>query len=278
VSEFLQNVIDALSLGSIYALVALGIGLLFGILRLINFAQGDFITIGCYALIVPSTDVTARMLIGAWSWPALIPAICLIVIVAALLTDALIFRPLRAAPATAKAVASVGVMIVLQALLATQLGSSAVTVAPIFPAHIYQILGSRVPGDRLWSAAVIIALSIALGLWFRLSRFGLATRAAAETEKGAFVTGLSPQRIALVNWALSTVIAGVGGVLVAPIVPLTPDSYSLFIVAALAAALVGNFTRIGVTVAAAVVIGALAGLLPAIRAARLSPTQALWTL
>jgi len=55
VTELLQNFIDALSLGSIYALVALGIGLLFGILRLINFAQGDFITIGCYALIVPST-------------------------------------------------------------------------------------------------------------------------------------------------------------------------------------------------------------------------------
>ena len=52
--EFIQNLIDALSLGSIYALVALGIGLLFGILRLINFAHGDFITVGCYALIVPS--------------------------------------------------------------------------------------------------------------------------------------------------------------------------------------------------------------------------------
>src|ERR1700751_2620782 len=64
---FLQNVIDALSLGSLYALVALGIGLLFGILRLINFAQGDYITIGCYALIVTSTDGTARMLAGAYS-------------------------------------------------------------------------------------------------------------------------------------------------------------------------------------------------------------------
>ena len=60
--QFLQNLIDALSLGSIYALVALGVGLLFGILRLINFAHGDFITIGAYALIVPSADVTARLL------------------------------------------------------------------------------------------------------------------------------------------------------------------------------------------------------------------------
>ena len=71
--QFLQNLIDAISLGSIYALVALGVGLLFGILRLINFAHGDFITIGAYALIVPSADVTARLLIGGWPWPVMIP-------------------------------------------------------------------------------------------------------------------------------------------------------------------------------------------------------------
>ncbi len=113
-SEFIQNLIDALSLGSIYALVALGIGLLFGILRLINFAQGDYITIGCYALIVPSTDVVARMFIGSWSWPVLAPAVCLIVIVAALLTDALVFRPLRRAAAPTLMIASFAVSYLIQ--------------------------------------------------------------------------------------------------------------------------------------------------------------------
>jgi branched-chain amino acid transport system permease protein len=71
--DFLQNLIDALSLGSLYALVALGIGLLFGILRLVNFAHGDFITLGAYALILPSTNVVATMVIGSWSWELLIP-------------------------------------------------------------------------------------------------------------------------------------------------------------------------------------------------------------
>src|SRR5215472_8078014 len=189
-------------------------------------------------------------------WPSFLISMVVAGVLGALLY-LLIFRPLRAAPAAAKAVASVGVMVVLQALLATRIGSSAVSVTPIFPYHVYEILGSRVPGDRLWFAAVIVLIAIGLALWFRLSRFGLATRAAAESEKGAFVTGLSPQRIALVNWALSTVIAGVGGVLIAPIVPLTPAAYALFVVAALAAALVGNFSKIGVTVGAALVIGML---------------------
>jgi ABC-type branched-subunit amino acid transport system ATPase component/branched-subunit amino acid ABC-type transport system permease component len=266
-STVILFLILGLGSGAVYAALSLGLVVTYRSSGVVNLASAAIALYIAYTyaylrmgeLVDPIPGLSPTVSLGAGPlgfWPAFLISLAVAGVLGALLYG-LIFRPLRAAPAAAKAVASVGVMIVLQALLATQLGSSAVSVAPIFPAHTYQMLGSRVPGDRLWSAGIIIALSIALGLWFRLSRFGLATRAAAETEKGAFVTGLSPQRIALVNWALGTVIAGVGGVLVAPIVPLTPDSYSLFIVAALAAALVGNFTRIGVTVAAAVVIGML---------------------
>ena len=266
-STVILFLILGLGSGAVYAALSLGLVVTYRSSGVVNLASAAIALYIAYTyaylrmgeLVDPIPGLSPTVSLGGGPlgfWPAFLISLAVAGLLGALLY-ALVFRPLRATPAAAKAVASVGVMIVLQAVLATQLGSSAVTVAPIFPAHTYQMLGSRVPGDRLWSAAIIIALSIALGLWFRLSRFGLATRAAAESEKGAFVTGLSPQRIALVNWALSTVIAGVGGVLVAPIVPLTPDSYSLFIVAALAAALVGNFTKIGVTVAAAVVIGML---------------------
>ena len=266
-STVILFLILGLGSGAVYAALSLGLLVTYRSSGVVNLASAAIALYIAYTyaylrmgeLVDPIPGLSPTVSLGGGPlgfWPAFLISLAVAGLLGALLY-ALVFRPLRATPAAAKAVASVGVMIVLQAVLATQLGSSAVTVAPIFPAHTYQMLGSRVPGDRLWSAAIIIALSIALGLWFRLSRFGLATRAAAESEKGAFVTGLSPQRIALVNWALSTVIAGVGGVLVAPIVPLTPDSYSLFIVAALAAALVGNFTKIGVTVAAAVVIGML---------------------
>src|SRR5580693_371997 len=91
----LQNLIDALSLGSLYALAALGIGLMFGVLRLINFAQGDFITLGAYALIAPVTDVTARMVIGAWPLPLMLLGTCAVVVVFVLLADLLLFRWLR---------------------------------------------------------------------------------------------------------------------------------------------------------------------------------------
>jgi ABC-type branched-subunit amino acid transport system ATPase component/branched-subunit amino acid ABC-type transport system permease component len=266
-STFVLFLILGLGSGAVYA--ALGIGLVVtyrssGVVNLATAAIALYVAY-TYAFLrqgklvdpIPGLNPTPGIGTGPLGfWPSFGISIVIAGVLGALLY-VLIFRPLRAAPAAAKAVASVGVMVVVQALLATGIGSSVVSVSPIFPYHVYDILGRRVPGDRLWFTAVIIVVAVVLTLWFRFTRFGLATRAAAESEKGAFVTGLSPQRIALVNWALSTVIAGIGGVLIAPIVDLVPDAYALFIVAALAAALVGNFTKIGVTVAAALVIGML---------------------
>jgi ABC-type branched-subunit amino acid transport system ATPase component/branched-subunit amino acid ABC-type transport system permease component len=266
-STFVLFLILGLGSGAVYASLGLGLVVTYRSSGVVNLATGAialyvaynyaFLRQGQIVNPIPGFDATPSLGTGPLSfWPAFLISLAIAAVLGALLY-VLIFRPLRAAPAAAKAVASVGVMVIIQALLATGIGSQSVSVSPIFPYHIYTILGSRVPGDRLWFTAVIILIAIALTLWFRYTRFGLATRAAAESEKGAFVTGLSPQRIALVNWSLSTVIAGVGGVLIAPIVPLTPDAYDLFIVAALAAALVGNFTKIGVTVAAGLVIGML---------------------
>ncbi len=263
---FVLFLILGLGSGAVFAALGLGLVVTYRSSGVVNLATGAIALYVAYTYAflrqgklvdpIPGLDPTPSIGTGPLGfWPSFVISLAIAGVLGALLY-VLIFRPLRAAPAAAKAVASVGVMVVVQALLATGIGSSVVSVSPIFPYHVYEILGSRVPGDRLWFTAVIIVIAVALTLWFRFTRFGLATRAAAESEKGAFVTGLSPQRIGLVNWALSTMIAGVGGVLIAPIVPLIPNAYALFIAAA-SAALVGNFTKIGVTVAAALVIGML---------------------
>jgi len=266
-STFVLFLILGLGSGAVYAALGLGLVVTYRSSGVVNLATGAIALYVAYtyALLrqgmildpVPGLNATPSLGTGPLGfWPAFLLSLAIAGILGALLY-LLIFRPLRAAPAAAKAVASVGVLTIIGAILAVGVGSNAISVTPIFPYHIYSILGSRVPGDRLWFTGLVIVIAIVLTLWFKFTRFGLATRAAAESEKGAFVTGLSPQRIALVNWALSTVIAGVGGVFIAPIVPLTPAAFSLFIVAALAAALVGNFTKIGVTVIAALVIGML---------------------
>ncbi|NED62459.1 ABC transporter, partial [Streptomyces sp. SID10244] len=98
-----------------------------------------------------------------------------------------VFRLLRTAPATAKAVASIALMLAIQALLAARVGTTPVSVDPILPTGIVTFGDIRVPVDRLWFAGIVVALTVLLILAFRLTRFGLATRAAAETETGALV-------------------------------------------------------------------------------------------
>ena len=79
-SFVIQVIVDGLSLGSFYALAALGIGLLFGVLKLINFAHGDFITVGAYALIIPSAATQATLFIGDFHPLILIPCIAICIL------------------------------------------------------------------------------------------------------------------------------------------------------------------------------------------------------
>jgi branched-chain amino acid transport system permease protein len=209
-STLLQNIIDALSLGSIYALVALGIGLLFGILRLINFAQGDFITIGCYALIVPSTDVTARMLIGAWSWPTLIPSICLIVIVVALLTDALVFRPLRRTSPPTLMIASFAVSYIIQNGVLMIYGSRPKAVN-LWSELNTQILigGLRLPLLEIVTIAVTLVLMSGLTLFLKRTLIGMQMRAAAEDFRMSQYLGVRGNVVIGLAFAISGLLAAV---------------------------------------------------------------------
>jgi ABC-type branched-subunit amino acid transport system permease subunit len=100
-----------------------------------------------------------------------------------------------------------------------------------------------------------VVISVALALIYHFTRFGLATRAGAENDRGAALTGISANRIAAQNWVIATVLAGVAGILIAPVSSLDPTSYTLFIVPALAAALVGRFDSFWITALAGLLIG-----------------------
>lgn len=174
-----------------------------------------------------------------------------------LLLYLLVFRPLRTAMPVRKAVASIGVMIVLQAVLARRLGTRPAIVEGILPQERWTIFGSTVPSDRIWFAVAIVLLAVALAALSRFTRFGLQVQAAAETERGALLSGVSPERVAAASWFIGAVVAGIAGILIAPIVPLVPVAYTLFIVPALASALAGNFNSLLPCAGTGLVIGML---------------------
>ncbi|MER8447851.1 branched-chain amino acid ABC transporter permease [Mesorhizobium sp. M1066] len=206
--ELLQNLIDALSLGSIYALVALGIGLLFGILRLINFAHGDMITVGAYALIVPSADMAARLLIGSWHWTALVPVICLVVVIAALATDVLIFRPLRRASSPTLMIASFAVSYIIQSGILMVYGSRPKAINLWAGMNGQVMIGDlRVPTLQLVTLAVTLVLMTAVTLFLRRTSYGVQMRAAAEDFRMAQYLGVRGNLVIGMAFAISGILA-----------------------------------------------------------------------
>jgi len=207
---FIQNCVDALSLGSLYALAALGIGLLFGMLRLINFAHGDFITIGAFGLIVPSRNDMAIMAVGSLPVVLLVPAACAIVVAAALLSDRLVFRPLRTASAPTLMVASFSVGYIIQNTILVTYGARPKTI------DLWSSLGEqlhfgavRVPRLEVVTIAVTLVLLATLTAFLKRTRYGVQIRAAAEDFLMARYLGVRANLAIGVAFALSGLLAAI---------------------------------------------------------------------
>jgi len=266
-SQHLVFLLLGLANGAVFASLAMALVATYRSSGVINFATGAIALFASYEyaffrhgqllVLIPGLPKTVDLGVSSMGfWPAATLSILMTALLG-LVLYLLVFRPLRAAPAVAKAVASIGVMVVLTGVMVQRLGTLPVSVAHIFPSKQWKIGDVLVSQDRVWFAVTVVGITFLLTLAFRFTRFGLMTRAAAETERGAFVSGLSPDRIAAANWMLSAAIAGMAGILIAPIVPLVPIAYSLFIVPALAAAILGRFQWMGVAVAAGLAIGML---------------------
>ena len=167
----------------------------------------------------------------------------------------IIYRPLRGASPLTRVCASVGVMLGLQAIAVLNYSTEPVATNPIFPSSPLSIAKITFPEDRLFFTGVVIIISVALAFIYRFSRFGLATRAGAENDRGAALTGISANQIAGQNWVIATVLAGAAGILIAPVASLDPTSYTLFVVPALAAALIGRFQSFWITALAGLLLG-----------------------
>ena len=251
--------------GAVFAALALSLVVTYRSSGVVNFATGAIALVTAYTyaflregkllLLVPGLPQTVNVGVLGF-WPAATLALG-ITAVLGLVLYLLVFRPLRTAPAVARAVASIGVMVTLTSVMTQRVGVNPVTVGPILPTRIWTVGGVRLSSDRVWFALVVLAFAVALAAAYRFTPFGLRTRAAAENERGAYLSGIHPDRLAAVNWMISAVVAGVSGILIAPIVPLAPLSYTLFIVPALAAAILGGFQRLVPAVCAGLAIGML---------------------
>ncbi len=268
-----------LGAGAAYAALSMALVMTYRSSGVINFATGAiavyatyvyaFARKGQFTPMIPGLSKTVnfgceRLTPGAPCTPALMmsfwPALLFALIMSALLglvLYLLVFRPLRTAPPLARVVASIAIQVGIVVLITKQMGTVQVPVAKIFPDGSFTV-GDTIANWRfVWTAVAIVFVAVALSALYHYTRFGLATRAAAESEKGAVVSRIPASRVAAYNWMLSSAIAGLGGILVAPLISVVPLVFAFFVVPALAAAVVARFDNIAIAVGAALAIGML---------------------
>ncbi len=236
-----------LGAGSVYAILGLGLVLVYRGSGVVNFAHGAIALFATYQYI----DLTERGMDKGWAMAA-------VIVLAGLGGVALywaMIRPLRDAPQLAKLVATLGLLLALQAATILVFGAGTPSSPSILPNETIEVLGVSFGRDRLWLLAITVVLTVALWGLYRFTRFGLATQAAAESEKGAILLGYSPDAIGAMNWALGCALAAVAGILIAPITSVSATTFTLLIIPALAAALLGRFSSFGITATAGVLIG-----------------------
>jgi branched-chain amino acid transport system permease protein len=249
-----QLLFSALVAGSLYALVALGLNLVYGTMRLLNVAHGDLVMVGAYIAF------WALSALG-WSplWAALIVAV--VCAVAGLALYELLFRSLLAARTSVVRIEAnslllfFGLSVIVQNTMA--LSVTATPVGYQYLDEIYRLGGVAMTGNRIATLLIALAICAAVGLFLKFNVFGLALQAVIERTDAARVVGVHIELVHRVSFGVGFATAGVAGVLVSMMEQFSPFVGFPFTISAFIVVILGGLGNIHGGFAAAFLLGAL---------------------
>jgi sulfate-transporting ATPase len=246
--EFLRFALLGIGVGALYGLTAQGLVLIFLSSRVLNFAQGSIALLAAYIYYectsrgVPIVPAAIAALVGATATGAVI--------------DVVIMRPLRGASSVTRLVATIAVLTVIQATAALIYGDTTKFVPGLLPTTPLRITDTLVIGaDRLIVLILAVVITVGLAWLIRRTRMGLATLGTAENPIAVEVLGWSSRTLSLANWMLGAALAGLAGLLIAPMNGISVAGMGQIVYCALAAALIGGFRSFGWTMAGGLVLG-----------------------
>ncbi|GAB3625586.1 branched-chain amino acid transporter permease subunit LivH [Pandoraea terrae] len=220
VSQFAQQLINGLSLGAIYALIAIGYTMVYGIIGMINFAHGEVYMIGAYVGLVALTGLGGS---GGLPLPFLLGGALLVTVAVTGLygwsIERVAYRPLRGGPRLVPLISAIGVSIFLQNYVRLGQGARDLSVPTLLGGAFEIPLGGAFPVTvsyaRLLIVAVTVVLMIGLTLLITRSRIGRACRACAEDLRMANLLGIDTHRVISFTFVLGAMLAATGGLLIA---------------------------------------------------------------
>ena len=204
-THFVQTLISGLSLGSIYALIALGYTMVYGIAKMLNFAHGDIIMVGAYAVVVS---------VFSLGMPPAIAIVISIVVCSLLgmLIERLAYKPLRQAAPLAVLITAIGVSYLLQNVALLIFGSEQKAFPTLFQIPTIYIGEVMIDGITLITLAVTAAIMIGLTLFINKTKMGKAMRAVSEDKEAASLMGISTNRTITITFAIGSALAAVASI------------------------------------------------------------------
>lgn len=204
---FLQQLINGISLGSLYGLVAIGYTMVYGILRLINFAHGDLLMFAAYAAIY-------GVAIFSLPWYINFPLAVLLTGLLGILLDRAAYRPLRGAPRISLLISAIGASFLLENLAVVIIGG----VPKAFPrpdvfSRVVEVLGLRIQVLTIYTPVITMVLLFVLLIIVQRTKIGKAMRAASKDFETTRLMGINLDRVVAVTFLLGSMLAAAGGVM-----------------------------------------------------------------
>lgn len=242
---FLQSIANGLVQGGFFALFAVGLVLIFGVMGVVNFAHGELVMVGAFAIWVLHAQA------GLGYIPAIAVAVVLVTAIG-LVMERLLFRPTRLDP-LGGLICSIGILFILQVIAALIGGDGpSKQVPPPYQGTLILFESLRIPYQRVFSLAVSVAALASLWFFLTRTKFGWALRAVAMDREAAELQGINTNRISMIAIGVGTALAGLAGGLIAPLTNINPHMGHNVIVTAFIVTIVGGVGSLSGAVLAAI--------------------------
>lgn len=247
-----QQFVTSVLLGGLYAVLASGLSLIFGVMRILNFAQGEFMMIGMY------------LTYGAWSqfgidpFLAAIPVAGILFCFGALVEVGLIAR-VPSHRHDAQLLLTLGLAIVLENLVLWFFGSAPRTIPTRYSAEAIEIAGLFINKARLYTALVALVVVLGLYLALRHSALGRSMRAVADSPETAATSGINVRRVSALAFGIGSALAGFGGAMLSSFYPATPTVGLDFVLIMFLAVVLGGLGSVAGSAVAAMAIALVLG-------------------
>jgi branched-chain amino acid transport system permease protein len=252
-SQLLQYAITGITIGSIYAMVAIGFNIIYNVTEAINFAQGEFVMLGGVVMVFSRVTLNIPVVFS-------LPLTIMVVTVVGVLLDRLAIRPIREPSVLSMIIATIGAAFFIKGAAMFIWGKNPFDLPPFSGRNPITLLGAVMLPQSLWVVGFLVAVVIGLTLFFDRTIIGKALRACAVNPNASSLAGINVKYMILLSFALSAAIGALGGIVITPISLMEYDRGAMLAVKGFAACVLGGMGSFPGAIIGGLIIGLIESL------------------